>query len=294
MAEALDRLLSLRMHQQDGRRSPHKPLLALLALGRLHRTGSSALTWSVAEHELADLLSEFGPTSRTGRAQSAAYPFTHLRSDGVWALSEDVPMDAVGPLRAAGLHGAFVPEVEQSLLSDPGALLATARALVTAHFPETLVSDVLLAVGLDPGEVLLDLVQVPRTRTRSAAWRAAVVQAWDRQCAFCGYDGAVGGSPVGLDAAHIRWFAYDGPDEFDNGLALCVLHHKLFDRGALGLDEELRVLVSSDYSTRTAAGRQVYDLAGGLLTPRPGTTLPATPHLAWHRREVFKGAALVA
>ena len=72
------------------------------------------------------------------------------------------------------------------VVRDPGALLATARALVTAHFPETLVSDVLLAVGLDPGEVRLDLVQVPRSRTRSAAWRAAVVQAWDRQCAFCG------------------------------------------------------------------------------------------------------------
>lgn len=82
-AEAYERLLSLRLHQQQGRRSPHKPLLALLALGRLLGTGRSDVAWSVAQEQLADLIAEFGPASSTGRAQSAAYPFTRLRSDGV-------------------------------------------------------------------------------------------------------------------------------------------------------------------------------------------------------------------
>src|SRR5947207_7132547 len=44
--EVLARLAALRLHQRDGRRSPHKPLLVLLALGRLAATGSSALPWS--------------------------------------------------------------------------------------------------------------------------------------------------------------------------------------------------------------------------------------------------------
>jgi predicted restriction endonuclease len=69
-------------------------------------------------------------------------------------------------------------------------------------------------------------------RRRSPAWRTAVLQAWDRQCAFCGYDGQLGGASAGLDAAHVRWFTFDGPDDLDNGLALCALHHKLFDLGA--------------------------------------------------------------
>jgi hypothetical protein len=33
-------------------------------------------------------------------------------------------------------------------------------------------------------------------------------------------------------------------DELDNGLALCSLHHKLFDRGVFGLDDDLTVVVS--------------------------------------------------
>lgn len=70
-------------------------------------------------------------------------------------------------------------------------------------------------------------------------WRASVLQAWDRQCASCGSDGQIGGATIGVDAAHGRWFAFDGPDSVDNGLALCTLHHKLFDLGAVGLTASL-------------------------------------------------------
>ena len=110
---------SLRQHQSRGHRSPHKPLLALLALARLVRRQSSELRWSEAEDRLAALVSEFAPASRTGRAQSAAYPFTRLRSDGMWRLDRDVPMDLVGPLHEHDVAGSFTPEVERALTADP-------------------------------------------------------------------------------------------------------------------------------------------------------------------------------
>jgi putative restriction endonuclease len=121
-----------------------------------------------------------------------------------------------------------------------------------------------------------------------------VLQAWDRQCAFCGYDGQLYQASAGVEAAHVRWFAFDGPDALDNGLALCVLHHKLFDLGALGLDGELRVLVSAAFTARTAVGRAVYGLHGRELSARLGTAMPAAAHISWHTREVFKGESLIA
>jgi hypothetical protein len=42
------------------------------------------------------------------------------------------------------------------------------------------------------------------------------------------------------------------------------------------------------------AGKAVNRLHGMPLKPRPGTALPATAHIGWHRREVFKGRALAA
>lgn len=49
---------------------------------------------------------------------------------------------------------------------------------------------------------------------------------------------------VGLDAAHIRWHQFNGPATEQNGIALCVMHHKLFDFGAFTIREG-RLRVSS-------------------------------------------------
>jgi len=298
--QVLDRFASLRQHQRDGQRSPHKPLLVLLALGRLAATGSSELPWSAAESELADLIAEFGPPSRTSRAQSAAYPFTRLRADGVWVLNHDVQMDLVGPLASEQVTGCLEASMESALRRDPALIATAARALVLSNFPETVAPDVLAAAGLDPDVVLSVAEDLPddrrpaMRRRRNPAWRAALLQAWDRQCAFCGYDGQLAGASAGIDAAHVRWFNFDGPDDLDNGLALCALHHKLFDLGALGLELNLRVLVSAVFTARTLAGQAVYELHGRLLTPRPGTITPSADHITWHTREVFKGKPLAA
>ena len=288
----VDQLLRLRQHQRDGHRSPHKPLLALLALGRLATTGSSALTWSEVEEHLADLIAEFGTGSGTSRTQSAAYPFTRLRSDGVWTLDRDVPMDLVGPLRA-GVTGRLDSVLEAQLAQDPAVLSACAQSLALSQFPVDVAHDVLAAVGID-WVIAGDAQLTPNERRRDPVWRRQVLQAWDGSCAFCGFDGQIAGSPVGIEAAHVRWFAFGGPDTLDNGLALCMLHHKLFDRGVLGLDDSSAIRVSAVYSARTEAGRAVYDLHGRVLTPRPGTAVPAPQHVAWHGAEVFRGNALVA
>src|SRR3712207_6456036 len=80
----------------------------------------------------------------------------------------------------------------------------------------------------------------------------------------------------------------------DNGLALCSLHHKLFDRGVLGLDGDLAVVVSRRFSARTPQGKAVYDLHGRPLRPRPGTPLPAETYVRWHTEQVFQGRSLAS
>jgi putative restriction endonuclease len=288
----VDRLLSLQQYRNNGARVPHKPLLVLLALRQLAETGSSDLAWVHVHEQLADLISEFGPSSRTGRAQSAAYPFTRLRNDGVWHLSADVPLDAVTPLSEHDVHGRLDAAIEQALLADPSLLDTVARQIVDAQFPSTVAPDVLVAVGFDPEVMAAESAALePGGRRRSAAWRAEILRAWDGSCAFCGFDGLLGSSPVGIEAAHVRWFNLGGPNELDNGLALCSLHHKLFDRGALGLTHEHEIQVSDAFRS-VGVGRQVYDLHGRKLEPRPGTPRPAAAHVEWHRTQVFRGAAL--
>jgi putative restriction endonuclease len=265
-----------------------------MALGRLATTGSSELSWLDDSEQLGRLVTEFGLGSRTSALQGAAYPFKRLEGDGVWTLSSEIREDTPTALKAANASGRLTSVIEQALLADPSRIDVVARQIVDLQFPSTVAPDVLSAVGLDPEAgfgVATAAAFDPETRRRSATWRNAIVRAWDGACAFCGYDGMLAGAPVGLEAAHVRWFNFDGPDEPDNGLALCSLHHKLFDRGALGLTLAYRVQVSEAFRA-VGEGRTVYDLHDRELRPRPGTVLPVEEHLMWHQTQVFRGEAL--
>ncbi len=117
--------------------------------------------------------------------------------------------------------------------------------------------------------------------------------AYEYQCAFCGYDGWLNGTAVGLDAAHVRWWAFERPDDVANGICLCALHHKLLDKGALGITDDRRVAVSAHYVGRGPAARdQVHALTDRPIgEPQKAFYNVDGEHIAWHAREVFRGPA---
>ena len=108
---------------------------------------------------------------------------------------------------------------------------------------------------------------------------------------MCGYEGRIVGEAVGLDAAHVRWWAFDGPDEVTNGLALCSIHHLLFDRGVLGVTDERTVAVSRQFVGHDpSSSNVVLSLVGrDLGRPQSGLPLIDESHLSWHRSQVFRG-----
>lgn len=80
-----------------------------------------------------------------------------------------------------------------------------------------------------------------------------------------------------------------GSDNESNGLALCCLHHKLFDLGAFTVHTDYRVLVSEH--VHGAGGFDDILLryrSESLRPPIREEHLPQVDNLAWHRREVFK------
>jgi putative restriction endonuclease len=98
---------------------------------------------------------------------------------------------------------------------------------------------------------------------------------------------------VGLDAAHVRWRAFEGPDDVANGLCLCAIHHKLFDKGVLGLTPDRTIAVSRKFVGRSpAAERMVLALAGTpVRDPQTGLDPVDTSHIEWHSRQVFRAPA---
>ena len=299
--ELMERLAGLRRAQVGKVRAPHKPLLLLWLFGQLAATGSSAVSYQQAEEPVSQLINDFGPpvASPATARQRAAMPFVYLERE-LWDL-RDATGNEIGPdaparrgwLLERGAVGHLQASVER-LLADLGTLAAAARLLLDRHFTPVLADLICAAVDLDVAT--LDLAGNEKTlradhpRQRRRGFAEEVLRAYAYQCAMCGYDGALGRYPVGIEAAHVRWHSQRGPDEITNALALCALHHALFDLGVLGISEDRQIRVSSLYVARNEAGRAVDALAGKpLLIPRPRQPVVDVVYISWHHKQVFKG-----
>jgi putative restriction endonuclease len=303
--ELLSTLAGLRQARIGSVRAPHKPLLVLWLLGRFVASGSTAVAYDEAEDPVSRLINDFGPAmaSPSQARQRAAMPFVHLERT-LWDLRDSAgrPIHASDPdrgawLRAHGAHGRLHAEVE-GLLAQPGTVAAAARLLLQQHFTPVLEAPICDAVGLDVTGWDVQSVSVPgqgRRRVRRPGFAEEVLNAYAYACAFCGFDGAIGRNPVGLEAAHVRWHSQDGPDEVTNGLALCSLHHALFDLGVLGLLPDLRIQVSRSYVARSTAGLAIDALHDTpVATPRPGHPTIDPLYIHWHQQQVFKRPAAQA
>jgi putative restriction endonuclease len=294
----LQRVASIRQWSRNGERAPHKPLLILAALAQLQRTGTSTLRFADAEANLVQLLSEFGTPSTKPTPE---YPFHRLQNDnGLWIVDAggaDVG-DVKSKLRATNAAGSFTPEFEAALQADPGLCVLIATILLYENWPDTQHADICQMVGLDIDALEESAVHtnVKKLRRRDPEFRKIVLMAYESRCAVCGYDGRLGNEAVGLDAAHVRWWAFDGPDDIGNGLCLCGFHHKLLDRGVLGLGPDATVTVSAHFVGRGRAAEDlVMRLVGQeLLPPQRGHELPRPEHVEWHTAQVFRGPARVA
>jgi putative restriction endonuclease len=299
-AALLDAFDRIRVWQKGGQRAVHKPLLVLLALGRLWRGEQPKAEFSAIEESLRNLLNQFGPSSA---AASRHYPFWHLRTDGLWILQGpkailDRPPSAtptLAELREEHVTGSFAPAILEVLERERSLIPRIARRIVEAHFPDSLQQDVLNAVGIDAAETGSEssTSAAGNRPRRDPSFRNRVLLAYEQRCCICGHDLRLEGMIVGLEAAHIKWFQAGGPDIEPNGLALCSLHHKLFDLGVFTLIKDKHTIVVSQHVTggEDTRARMLSYHGAGLIRPQSDSCLPRPEFLDWHKIQVFKKPA---
>ena len=297
----LNRLSSINVWRSGGQRAPHKPLLILYSLGRIQQGEKRLVPYSEIETDLISLLRKFGPPAKSFHPEA---PFGRLPNDGLWEIpgvgavtrtksgdllkSSLIQHDIQGGLRKADF---------EMLLRDDLLTQKAANLILEAHFPQSMHGEIRDAVGL--GDIWTwegaGAVKETSANTRDPNFRCEVLRAYEYRCAVCEFDLRLGDELLGLEAAHIKWHAAGGPDEIQNGLALCGFHHKALDRGAWGLqpdDRGYRILISSEVHGRSRALRWLRDYRGkGLQIPQRKDWSPAAKFVHWHRREVFRPPA---
>ena len=285
--ELAARFACLTVWRSQGRRAPHKPLLLLWAIARCLRGQDRLVPYLEVDPVLRTLLRSFGPHHREIHPE---YPFWRLQNDGIWEVPgrERVALSSSGDprpnsLRANDTHAGLSKPVYAAFREDPNLAERIAYALVEAHFPWTLQDEVLEAVGIEQKS------ELSRRRYRDPRFSESVMEAYGYRCAVCGFAVRLGDKSVALEAAHIRWHQALGPGTVRNGLCLCALHHRLFDKGAFTLSAGREVIVSG------AAQGQGFDETLGrfslrsILRPSRHDETPDAAFLRWHAREVFAG-----
>ncbi|WP_299423303.1 HNH endonuclease [uncultured Shimia sp.] len=201
--------------------------------------------------------------------------------------------------------------VEQGLLNDQGKISGRAQAAVRTLSAEDFAR--IIERGLGRDEDILprvgDSMQMPgfqdaqtpfqhmppRERVnqltnravRDRNFRKNVLRAYNERCAITGLRLINGGGRAEVEAAHIRPVEHDGPDIVSNGLALSGTAHWMFDRGLVGLADDLTILVSRQ-SNDIEAVTSMINLSGKILVPDRLANRPRTEFVAWHRENCFK------
>lgn len=280
--DLLNKITTLTLWKKGDLRAPHKPLLLLYALAKLLNNGTSKLTFQEAKEPLTKLLKDFGPYRKSYHPEQ---PFARLANDGLWSLTGDTPIDTKNPksskLITQHATGAFTKDVEFLLLSNQSLIVDIATYLLDDNFPPSIHQDILDAVGLQ-----LEVI----SKIRDSKFREKIMIAYEYQCAICGFNVQMGSSYVALDAAHIKWKKAYGPDIEQNGLLLCTMHHKLFDRGALTIGKEMEILVSDQAHGTHGFQDWLMKFHGQKIRlPQRQTHYPELKYTEWHVKEVFHG-----
>lgn len=289
--ELLDQIRSMKLH--GSRRlgaALKKPLLLLLLVSRIenNRVEENRFNFEDIEKPLERLIREHGgrPTKSGPKPEQ---PFSHLRTSPFWNLKTQrryAPGKTalVSDLRHPYSYAAFRPDVFRLLRGSPDARARVVDSILVEWWPETLHGDIREDLGLDR------LDSRPR-RQRDQQFVIDVLENYRYSCAFCGFHAVLNGQATGIDAAHVQWHAHRGPDDVENGVALCKLHHWAFDKGILGIDEDECICIADLFVAQRDGGLPIESLANRPLAVTPRDKPIGKMFLDWHRNNVYLGAA---
>jgi putative restriction endonuclease len=216
-------------------------------------------------------------------------------------------LDFVNPVPFSDASGV----VEQGVLNEQGRISGRAQSAVRPISPNDFSR--IVALGLNESEPLLPRVgeELPllglreertpfefeqsRDRIRFAVsrivrdriFRRIVLRAYSERCAISGFKLINGSGRAEVAAAHIRPVEANGPDIISNGIALSGTVHWMFDRGLLGLSDDLQILVSRQANDPDSM-RALINKSGYALPPQRSFERPHPAFLRWHRENCFK------
>lgn len=300
-------------------KAPHKPIL-LLSIIQAYESKLLTTNQIPISPELTGIFkNNWSLFVTTDHTLGFALPFFHLKNEkgDLWELIANPACEtwvqygkltSFGNLSAAVAYAQIDPNLAE-LLKNETTRNILRQTLLTAYFPTRTITSTHPDTHLDelkremleesPIEYRAKLKDLktkldPETYqievyTRDTLFRREIVKLYDDTCCITGIRVSAPYTFSMVDACHIVPFYKTFNNHPTNGIALCPNLHRAFDKGAISIDDDYRVMVSrtfvenekSEYSFNALAGKHI-----GL--PRDKNFVPDLKALAWHQKHTFR------
>ncbi|HEV2799585.1 MAG TPA: HNH endonuclease [Pyrinomonadaceae bacterium] len=297
----LRKIKSLRRGRAHGSPTPHKPLLLLTIIDLIEQGAINRNRIEPSPQLVETYLSYY---SQVGEGWPRPFlPFFHLKTSGFWHLharkGQEAALEAAQTFNSMSQLSSIVDYANLddelfALLLDPPAREVIRQTIIDAYLPtyrtalESVfqhsrnITDVTRLLELQAEGIAV--ASVPPSPVRSAAFRREIMGLYNYTCAACHLRIVTLDGKAAVDAAHIVPFAESHDDSIGNGLALCKLHHWSFEYGLIVLDDELRVLINSNFDEQGPRALLLRNLNGQrILLPAKKPYFPSLQAVRHHR-----------
>lgn len=248
--------------------------------------------------------------SASFKGSDFAIPFFHLKNDKnkFWRLKYSAEYDGGRPQTIPKLKEdveyAYLDSELFNLLQDQNSRQELIDALIAAWFStqRNKIEDILsINQSFQDSTLEIKTTDEPenienapqwtlrKSVVRNAFFRKAVVHLYDYRCAFCKLKVTKSLNQSIVDGAHIKQFAQFYDSRITNGISLCKNHHWAFDSGWFAIDDQYKILITSDLQEESPNARPMIEFHGeSLLLPSLEQYFPDTEALKWHRQNIFR------
>ena len=291
-------------------KAPHKPVLLITLLELIEKQFITENQVTITPELVATFKENFSLLVKTAHKDDFTQPFFYLQSDDFWFLKTktgmllDTYIRSVQTLGDRLDYGYFTDDLFK-LLANDYARLYLKNTLLDYYFADTKTG--FLQIKKAGRSYLNDLETYllneqeasyePLKPTddeethfvRGGLFKKLVPKVYDYTCAISGMKViAIDGSSL-VEACHIVPISITGDDKVTNGIALCPNLHTAFDRGMIGVDEQLRVMISPCLVDNIASPYNLKQFRGQpIRLPFGEMHYPKVESFAWHLRERFK------
>ena len=300
-------------------KAPHKPVLLLTVL-QAYEAGLLTTNQIPITPELTSLFkSTWNQLVRTEHTLGFALPFFHLKNEkgNWWELIANPgceswvqygKLNTFSSLSMAVACAQIDPKLATLLLHEETRAILQ-QTILSTYFPQQTV----YPIGADDPhlhelkrELLHDSPADYRTKmkhmktrldpetyqidvfSRDTLFRREVVRLYDDTCCITGLRVSAPYAFSMVDACHIVPFHKTFNNHPTNGIALCPNLHRAFDKGAIAVDSEYRVLVSPTFVENEHSAYRLGALVGKPISlPVDSRYRPDPDAFAWHRAHTF-------